>query len=236
MRKIKLAYPVIVEGKYDRLKLLAVCEGLIIKTDGFGVFKREELASLIRALAKASPVIVLTDSDGGGKVIRSHISSLVPKDRLIQLYIPKIEGKEKRKSEPSKEGTLGVEGMENELIYKLLLPFSSGFESENGENSENGDKTEVEDKSAVAEFLSQTEKNSLSVAQKLAEIAKNPLSKVDFYVDGLTGGENSSAKRDALAEKFGLPAGMTPNALLEALKVVATYDEYLNAVGRKVSN
>lgn len=233
MRKIKLAYPVIVEGKYDRLKLLAVCEGLIIKTDGFGVFKREELASLIRALAKASPVIVLTDSDGGGKVIRSHISSLVPKDRLIQLYIPKIEGKEKRKSEPSKEGTLGVEGMENELIYKLLLPFSSGFESENGENSE---KTGVEDKSAVAEFLSQTEKNSLSVAQKLAEIAKNPLSKVDFYVDGLTGGENSSAKRDALAEKFGLPAGMTPNALLEALKVVATYDEYLNAVGRKVSS
>ncbi|MGM9632185.1 MAG: DUF4093 domain-containing protein [Eubacteriales bacterium] len=229
MKKLKLAYPVIVEGKYDRLKLLAVCEGLIIKTDGFGVFKRSELASLIRALAKASPVIVLTDSDGGGKVIRSHISSLVPKDRLIQLYIPKIEGKEKRKSEPSKEGTLGVEGMENELIYKLLLPFSSDFESENGENSE---KTGVEDSSAVSEFFSETERNSLSAAQKLAEIAKNPLSKVDFYVDGLTGGENSSAKRDALAEKFGLPAGMTPNALLEALKVVATYDEYLNAVGR----
>lgn len=201
MNKLKIAYPIIVEGKYDRMKLLAICEGLIVKTDGFGVFKVQEKAALIRALAKKSPIIVLTDSDGGGKVIRSHISSLVPKDRLIQLYIPKIEGKEKRKSEPSKEGTLGVEGMENELLYKLLLPFSSE------ENEESNDK--------------------------LMKIASNPLSKTDFFIDGLTGGENSSTKRDELAQKFGLPSAMTPNALLEALKVVANYDEYLEAVGRK---
>lgn len=201
MNKLKIAYPIIVEGKYDRMKLLAICEGLIVKTDGFGVFKAQEKAALIRALAKKSPIIVLTDSDGGGKVIRSHISSLVPKDKLIQLYIPKIEGKEKRKSEPSKEGTLGVEGMENELLYKLLLPFSSE------ENEESNDK--------------------------LMKIASNPLSKTDFFIDGLTGGENSSKKRDELAQEFGLPSAMTPNALLEALKVVATYDEYLEAVGRK---
>lgn len=202
MKKLQIAYPIIVEGKYDRMKLLAICEGLIIKTDGFGVFKKDEKAALIRALAKKSPIIVLTDSDGGGKVIRSHISSLVPKDKLIQLYIPKIEGKEKRKSEPSKEGTLGVEGMENELLYRLLLPFS---------NEENKDAHE-----------------------KLLQISKNPLSKVDFFIDGLTGGENSSTKRNELAKKFSLPESMTPNALLEALKVVATYDEYLEAVGRKV--
>ena len=201
MNKLKIAYPIIVEGKYDRMKLLAICEGLIVKTDGFGVFKAQEKAALIRALAKKSPIIVLTDSDGGGKVIRSHISSLVPKDKLIQLYIPKIKGKEKRKSEPSKEGTLGVEGMENELLYKLLLPFSSE------ENEESNDK--------------------------LMKIASNPLSKTDFFIDGLTGGENSSKKRDELAQKFGIPSAMTPNALLEALKVVATYDEYLEAVGRK---
>ena len=133
MKKLQIAYPIIVEGKYDRMKLLAICEGLIIKTDGFGVFKKEEKAALIRTLASKSPIIVLTDSDGGGKVIRSHISSLVPKDKLIQLYIPKIEGKEKRKSEPSKEGTLGVEGMENDLLYKLLEPFSS---EANGEVNE----------------------------------------------------------------------------------------------------
>jgi ribonuclease M5 len=183
------------------MKLLAICEGLIVKTDGFRVFKTQEKAALIRALAKKSPIIVLTDSDGGGKVIRSHISALVPKDKLIQLYIPRIEGKEKRKSESSKEGFLGVEGMENELLYKLLLPFSS---EENDEAN-----------------------------KKLSEIAENPLSKTDFFIDGLTGGVNSSQKRDELAEKFGLPSAMTPNALLEALKVVATYDEYLKAVGRK---
>ena len=201
MKKLQRAYPIIVEGKYDRMKLLAICEGLIIKTDGFGIFKKDEKAALIRALAKNSHIIVLTDSDGGGKVIRSHISSLVPKDKLIQLYIPKIEGKEKRKSEPSKEGTLGVEGMENDLLYDLLKPFSS--------------------------------ENDTKASEKLQKIAQNPLSKVDFYVDGLTGGENSSQRRDELAKKFGLPSGMTPNALLEALKVVATYKEYLSAVGRK---
>ena len=181
--------------------MLEVCEGLIIKTDGFGVFKAQEKTALIRALAKKSPIIVLTDSDGGGKIIRSRISSLIPKDKLIQLYIPKIEGKERRKSEPSKEGTLGVEGMETELLYKLLLPFSS---EENGEAN-----------------------------KKLLQIAQNPLSKTDFFIDGLTGSKNSSVKRDDLAKKFGLPPSMTPNALLEALKVIATYDEYLKAVGRK---
>ncbi|MBR2382087.1 MAG: DUF4093 domain-containing protein [Clostridia bacterium] len=201
MKKLQIAYPIIVEGKYDRMKLLAICEGLIIKTDGFGVFKKDEKAALIRALADKSPIIVLTDSDGGGKVIRSHISSLVPRDKLIQLYIPRIEGKEKRKAEASKEGFLGVEGMENELLYKLLEPFSS--------------------------------ENDANASEKMMIIAHNPLSKVDFYVDGLTGGENSSARRDELAKKFGLPENMTPNALLEALKVVATYEEYLGAVGRK---
>ena len=203
MEKLKIAYPIIVEGKYDKLRLQTICDGLIIKTDGFGVFRAQEKSALIRALAKKSPIIVLTDSDGGGRVIRSHISALVPKDKLIQLYIPKIEGKEKRKSEPSKEGTLGVEGMESSLLYDLLQPFSS---------------TENEEE-----------------AQKMERIGKNPLSKVDFFMDGLTGAENSAQKRDELAKKFGLPPKMTPNALIEALKVIATYEEYLIAVGREPS-
>lgn len=204
MSKLKLAYPVIVEGKYDRMRLLQICEGLIIKTDGFGVFRASEKAALIRALAKSSPIIVLTDSDGGGRVIRSHISSLVPRDRLIQLYIPRIEGKEKRKAEPSREGWLGVEGMEDELLVKLLEPFCVGAES-----------------------------LDVCAADKMAEIAKNPLSKVDFYLDGLTGGENSSLRRDEIAARFSLPPAMSANALLEALRVVATYGEYLEAVGRE---
>lgn len=201
MDKLKIPYPIIVEGKYDKLKLSLVCEGLIIKTDGFGVFKKNEKAALIRALASKTPLIVLTDSDGGGRVIRSHVSSLVPRDKLIQLYIPRIEGKEKRKSEPSKEGTLGVEGMETELLYGLLRPFS---EESGGE-----------------------------AAFKLQKIANNPLKKVDLYIDGLTGGENSALKRDEVAKKFGLPEGMSAGALLEALRVVASYEEYLEAVGRE---
>ena len=201
MDKLKIPYPIIVEGKYDKLKLSLICEGLIIKTDGFGVFKKGEKAAFIRALASKTPLIVLTDSDGGGRVIRSHVSSLVPRDKLIQLYIPRIEGKEKRKSAPSKEGTLGVEGMENGLLYELLRPFSD----------ENGGEA----------------------SERLKKIATNPLKKVDLYIDGLTGGENSALKRDEIAKKFGLPEGMSAGALLEALRVIASYEEYLAAVSRE---
>ena len=193
--KLNIPYPVIVEGRYDKQRLSCVMNGQIITTDGFGVFNHKETLTLIRALAAKSPIIVLTDSDGAGKLIRSHITGTVPKDRLIQLYIPQIKGKEKRKTAPSAEGTLGVEGMETELLYELLRPY------------ENGD--------AVARAL------------------ENPLSKTDFYIDGLTGKENSTARRDALAVSIGLPAGMTPNALLAALRLLCTYEEYLTLVGRE---
>ena len=192
--KLKIPYPIIVEGKYDRLRLLAVCDAHIITTDGFGIFKKNEKLALIRSLGERSPVIVLTDSDGAGKLIRSHLTSALPKEKLIQLYIPKIEGKEKRKSQPSAEGTLGVEGMENSLLYDLLLPF------------ENGEITE--------------------------RLAENPLSKTDFYIDGLSGHADSSQKRDAIAAKLSLPSGMTANALLAAVKLLLSSEEYLHLVGR----
>lgn len=193
MEKLKISLPVIVEGKYDRLRLLAVMDAHIITTDGFGLFKKNEKAALIRALAKSSPIIVLTDSDGAGKLIRSRISGLVPPDRLIQLYTPRIFGKEKRKAQPGAEGVLGVEGMENQLIYDLFAPYA-------------GDEPPT--------------------------LANNPLSKTDFYVDGLSGGPDSAARRDALAAAFGLPPGMTANALLAALRIVCSYEQYLEAVKR----
>ena len=194
LEKLTIPYPVIVEGKYDRLRLLSVIDAQIITTEGFGIFKRNEKLALFRALAAKGGVIVLTDSDGAGKLIRSHIASAIPKDKIINLYTPEIFGKEKRKAEPSAEGKLGVEGMERELLYNLFLPYTNG-----------------------------------SAVEKMNE---NPLSKTDFYIDGLSGGENSAEKRDALAKKFGLPTKMTANALLSALKIVATYEEYLEAVGR----
>ncbi len=189
-RKLVIPYPMIVEGKYDRLRLLTVCEGQIFTTDGFGIFKKKEKLSLFRELGKRTPVIVLTDSDGAGKLIRSHLSSAIPKDRLIQLYIPKIEGKEKRKTQPSAEGTLGVEGMERQLLFELLAPFE-------GE-----------------------------------AVRDNRISKTDFYEDGLSGGEGSAAKRAELCRKLRLPEDMTANALLEALKILLTYEEYCDIVGR----
>lgn len=122
--RLCIPFPVIVEGQYDRLRLSCVMEGQILLTDGFGVFNRREKTDLFRALAKKTPLILLTDSDGAGKLIRSYLTSVLPADRLIQLYIPKIEGTEKRKKRPSAEGTLGVEGMEQDLLYRLLEPYS----------------------------------------------------------------------------------------------------------------
>ena len=192
--KLRVPYPIIVEGKYDRLRLISILDANIITTDGFGIFNKKEKTALLRALAKAGQVIVLTDSDGAGKLIRSHITSCLPKDRIINLYTPEIFGKEKRKPEPSAEGKLGVEGMERELLYKLFLPYT--------------------DENAGARGL------------------ENPLSKTDFYEDGLSGGKDSAARRDELAVKLGLPRGMTANALLAAVRMICTYDEYLAAVGR----
>ncbi len=125
MDKLKIDIPIAVEGKYDKIKVSCVADAQIIITDGFGVFASEEKAALIRRLAAPRGMIVLTDSDGAGIVIRKFFNRILPKDKLYHLYIPKIEGKEKRKKEPSKEGTLGVEGMEAKLIYELLAPFAS---------------------------------------------------------------------------------------------------------------
>ena len=128
MEKLRISCPIIVEGKYDREKLLSVCEATVLTTDGFGIFKKPEKQALFRRLSEKSRLIILSDSDGAGSVIRSFLKSTVPAERLIQLYIPQIEGKEKRKTEASKEGFLGVEGMERELLYRLLEPFADGSE------------------------------------------------------------------------------------------------------------
>lgn len=126
MEKLRISFPIIVEGKYDKIKISSIADACVIATDGFGVFKNSERLALIRELAKKSKIIVLTDSDGAGKLIRSHITGAIPKDRLIQLYTPQLEGKERRKTHASKEGYLGVEGVEADMLRELLLPFADG--------------------------------------------------------------------------------------------------------------
>ena len=128
---------------------------------------------------------MLTDSDGAGKVIRGHVKSLLPKDKVINLYIPKIAGKESRKKEGSKEGTLGVEGMDADLLRDLFRKYA--------------------DASART---------------------KTPIEKRDLYFYGLSGGADSAKKRDALAQLYDLPSGMSANALLDALRILSSLEEF----------
>ncbi|MBQ7835738.1 MAG: DUF4093 domain-containing protein [Clostridia bacterium] len=137
MEKIKLPIPVIVEGRYDKAKLSDILEAQIITTDGFGIFNKKEKMALIRRLGE-NGVVVLTDSDGAGGVIRGHLMSSLPRGKIYNLYIPKIEGKEKRKKTASKEGTLGVEGMDNGLLYELFRKFADEHIDENASRSTGG--------------------------------------------------------------------------------------------------
>ena len=113
---IKLDRPIIVEGKYDIIKLSRIIDSLIIKTDGFGIFKDKEKQAFLRRLAREKGIIVLTDSDSAGFLIRNFINSTIPKDKITHVYIPDVFGKEKRKTEKSKEGKLGVEGIDEKLL------------------------------------------------------------------------------------------------------------------------
>ena len=129
---MKIEYPIIVEGKYDKIKLDSLVEATVITTHGVGVFNNKELLSLLRKLSEKTKIILLTDSDGGGHLIRSHIKTAISADRLINLYVPKIEGKEKRKNTPSKEGILGVEGVSKDCLLDLLRPFSTEAKEKTG--------------------------------------------------------------------------------------------------------
>ena len=111
---------IIVEGKYDKIKLSSLVDGLIIETNGFRIFRDREKRALLRALAGERGLLVLTDSDSAGFVIRNHLKGLVPPEQIRHAYIPEILGKEKRKTAPSKEGLLGVEGMTRETLEKIL--------------------------------------------------------------------------------------------------------------------
>lgn len=189
-KKLRLKCPIVVEGKYDKIKLSSIIESQIIVLDGFGVFKNKEKNNMLRRIAETSGLIVLTDSDGGGLVIRNHLRSIIPPDKLINLYIPEIAGKEKRKEAPSKEGLLGVEGIDVELLAELLAPFDAGAGKDNIRR----------------------------------------VTRADMYEDGLMGGVGSSDKRKALCRECNLPQNISSSALVEALELLYSYDEYKKIV------
>lgn len=193
MEKIKIDLPIIVEGRYDKSTLMGYLDARIITTGGFSIFNDKEKQTLLRRISE-NGVILLTDSDGGGKQIRSFLTSILPPDKIHNLYIPKIEGKETRKKKASKAGTLGVEGMEKDVILRLLQPFIVG--------------------------------NELQKDRKM-------ITKVDLYLDKLTGCDDASENRRWLCRQCNLPDDMTPNALLEAMNLLYGYDEYKKIIEKR---
>lgn len=119
MLKIKEA--IVVEGRYDKNTLSQVVDALIIVVDGFQIFKKKDTVQLLRKLAAKQGLIIFTDSDGAGFVIRNHLKGILPQEQVKHAYIPDIYGKERRKATPGKEGKLGVEGMRPEVLTEALL-------------------------------------------------------------------------------------------------------------------
>lgn len=126
MRRIREV--IVVEGRYDKNALKQVVEATVVETGGFGVFNDKERLALLRRLAAERGLIVLTDSDGAGFVIRNYLKGAIPKDQVKHAYIPDIYGKERRKAAPGREGKLGVEGMEPQVLLSALERAGATFE------------------------------------------------------------------------------------------------------------
>lgn len=127
---IKIEQAVVVEGKYDKIKLSNILDAVIIETNGFQIYKDKQRRDFIRKLAKERGIIVITDSDHSGFQIRNYISLGIPKDKITHIYIPDVYGKEKRKIEASKEGKLGVEGIDDKILVDLFKKANIGYKEE----------------------------------------------------------------------------------------------------------
>ena len=125
---VKVREAIVVEGRYDKNTLSQILDATILETSGFGIFKDKQQMDLLRRIAEKRGLIIFTDSDGAGFVIRNHIKSAIPAKYLKHAYTPDIFGKERRKTAPGKEGKLGVEGMDREVILEALRRAGATFE------------------------------------------------------------------------------------------------------------
>ncbi len=192
---IKIREAVIVEGKYDKIRLSGILDTVIIETDGFAVFKDKEKQRLIRFLAQKRGIIIMTDSDSAGFKIRSFIKGITNSENVKNVYMPDVYGKEKRKTEASKEGKLGVEGMKTEVIMSALQKAGVLCEEKN-------------------------------------HIERREITHTDFFEDGISGGENSSEIRKALARELDLPEKISSSSMLKIINTYMTFDEYKEVVER----
>jgi len=192
MRKVREV--IVVEGRYDLNAIKQVVDATVVETRGFGVFRDKERLALLRRLAEQRGLILLTDSDGAGFVIRNFLKGAIPKNKLKQAYIPDVYGKERRKNAPGKEGKLGVEGMPPEVLLRALEQAGATFHHD------------------------------------APVTARCPITKTDLYEMGLTGSPDSASRRSTLLKKLGLPEHMTTNAMLEALNILYSRDEFLEGI------
>ncbi len=136
MLKVKQA--VIVEGKYDKIKLDSIIDGVIVQTNGYSIFKDKEKLALIRFYAEKTGIIILTDSDSAGFKIRNYLKGAIPDGKIINVYIPDIFGKERRKLKPSAEGKLGVEGVSKKILLEAFE--KAGITAEEKDETQNTEK------------------------------------------------------------------------------------------------
>lgn len=197
MDKLKLRQAIVVEGKYDQNTLRQIVDTAIFTTTGFADMKDPALLRLLQQAAQTTGLVILTDSDGAGFLIRNTLKSALPETGVLHAYIPDLPGKEKRKAAPGKEGLLGVEGMTPEILLKAL-------------------------RNAGAEFADGS----------TPPPAREPITKQDLFALGLSGGPESAKKRAALLKALSLPAHMSANALLQALNVLFSREEFFTQARR----
>lgn len=192
---------VIVEGKYDKIKLSSVMDALILETRGFRIFKDKEQMALLRRLAETRGLIVMTDSDSAGFLIRNYLTGSIDPQKIKHVYIPDIFGKEKRKRTSSKEGKLGVEGVPVEIIVDALHRAGIDCGEDPSEREQQG----------------------------------RAITKADLVELGLSGGQDSSAKRKELLKFFRLPEHLSVNSMIKVLNGLTDYEE-LKKIVEKFSN
>lgn len=191
---VKVQEAIVVEGRYDKNTLSQIVDAPILETSGFGIMNDKAQLSLLRRVAETRGLIVFTDSDGAGFVIRNYLKSAIPAEQLKHAYIPDIFGKERRKSAPGKEGKLGVEGMTPEIILDCLRRAGATMD----------DNTQT----------------------PVGQITKQDLMEL-----GLSGCNDSSAKRKKLLKHLQLPEHMSSNAMLQALNLLYSKEELTAALG-----
>jgi len=191
---IRVREAIVVEGRYDRNTLSQIVDAPLFETSGFGVMHNRALLGLLRRAAEKRGLIILTDSDGAGFVIRNYLKGAIPKGRVLHAYIPDVYGRERRKRVPGKEGKLGVEGMDRRTLLRALRDAGATFEG------------------------------------GTAEPSGGRLTKGDLYELGLSGGEGSAARRAALQRALDLPEHLGSNALLDALNLIFTREEFFSYI------